>query len=112
MFRDAGYSATTFNLDLSSWNTASVTDMSNMFQNAGYSATTFNLDLSGWNTASVTNMSSMFSDAGYKATAWSVTIPKTNGAATPINNTTARLYGKSTSKYPAPASGRSFTLAN
>ena len=45
-------------LDVSDWNTASVTNMSGMFQNC-YSLTS--LDVSGWNTASVTNMSGMFS---------------------------------------------------
>ena len=73
MFTDAGSNATTFNLDLSSWNTAKVTNMNSMFLRAGYNATTWSVgDLSNWNTASVTNMSSMFNHAGYSATTWSV----------------------------------------
>ena len=113
MFAYTGFSATTWSIgDLSSWNTASVTTMSSMFASAGRNATTFNLDLSSWNTASVTTMSSMFSNAGYSATTWSVKIPRTNGAASPISNTTSRFYGKTTSNYAAPPSGKSFTLAN
>ena len=109
IFSYAGYSATTFTLDLSSWNTSNVTNMNNMFYNAGYSATTFILDLSSWNTSNVTSMSGMFSNAGSSATTWSVTIPQTNGNS--INNTTSRLYGQTTSKYAAPPSGKSFTIA-
>ena len=111
MFYSAGYSATTFSLDLSGWNTSNVTNMSGMFSNAGYYSTNFSLDLSGWNTASVTDMSSMFYQAGYSTTAanWSVVIPQTNGNS--INNTTSRMYGKTTSYYGAPDSGKAFTLA-
>ncbi len=48
--------ATSFNGDLSEWNTALVTDMSYMFSDADG----FNGDLSEWNIASVTNMYGMF----------------------------------------------------
>ena len=41
--------ASTFNCDLSQWNTAAVTDMSSMF----LYASAFNGDLSQWNTAAV-----------------------------------------------------------
>jgi surface protein len=51
--------ATTFNGDISGWNTSNVTNMANMFQNA----TTFNQPLNSWNTANVTTMQSMFSGA-------------------------------------------------
>jgi hypothetical protein len=57
-------------------------------------------------------MSNMFNNPGLIATTWSVTIPKTNGAATPISNTTSNLYGNSTSVTVTPPSGKSFTLAN
>ncbi|MBR3229013.1 hypothetical protein IKF67_02155 [Candidatus Saccharibacteria bacterium] len=59
-------------------------------------------------------MSSMFFYAGYNATTWSIAIPKTNNGTTTgsIENTTSRLYGKTTSYYVSPSSGRSFTLAN
>ena len=50
------YGATSFNKDISSWNTSSVTGMSNMFMYA----TSFNGDLSAWNTSSVTSMHRMF----------------------------------------------------
>ena len=73
MFSSAGYNATTFTLDLSSWNTEKVTNMHGMFAYAGYNATTWSVgDLSNWNTANVTNMSSMFEYAGYNATTWSI----------------------------------------
>lgn len=102
MFHGAGYSAITFNLDLSSWDTSSVTnmggmfnqngnsatswsigdisnwdtskvtDMSYMFFCAGRTATTFILDLSDWDTSNVTNMSYMFALAGCNATSWSI----------------------------------------
>ena len=114
MFNNAGRNVTTFTLDLSSWDTSSVTDMGSMFYYAGYNATAFTLDLSSWDTSSVIGLSSMFSAAGRNATTWSVTIPKTNDgtALGPISNTTSRLYGKTTSYYTAPDSGRSFTLAD
>ncbi len=51
--------ATAFNQNLGGWNTASVEDMSDMFEEA----TSFNGDISGWNTASVTEMTEMFSGA-------------------------------------------------
>ena len=110
MFYYAGYSATTWSIgNLSSWNTSNVTDMGSMFYYAGNSATTFTLDLSSWNTSNVTYMNRMFYNAGYSASTWSVTIPQTNGNS--INNTTSRLYGKTTSTYVAPPSGKSFTIA-
>ena len=110
MFQHAGHNATTFALNLSSWDTFNVTDMSYMFNWSGNYATNWFIgDLSSWNTSNVTNMSSMFYRAGYSATTWSVTIPHTNGNS--INNTTSRLYGKTTSTYAAPPSGKSFTLA-
>lgn len=45
-------------IDLSGWNTSSVTDMSNMF---AYSSHLIELNLSGWDTSNVTNMTEMFS---------------------------------------------------
>jgi len=48
--------ATSFNQDISSWNTSNVTDMSNMFNGA----TAFNQSLNGWDTGNVTTMNYMF----------------------------------------------------
>ena len=48
--------ATSFNGDLSAWNTSSVTDMWSMFNGA----TSFNGDLSAWDVSSVTDMDWMF----------------------------------------------------
>ena len=47
------------NLDLSKWNTSKVTDISGMF----YDVTLNQLNLSNWNTSNVTDMASMFSGA-------------------------------------------------
>ena len=53
----AGYSGTTtFNSDISHWDTSSVTDMNNMFD----FAINFNQAIGNWDTSSVTDMSSMF----------------------------------------------------
>jgi len=53
------YMATSFNSDISGWNTGTVTDMSRMFGNA----TAFNQDIGGWNTGAVRDMTSMFYNA-------------------------------------------------
>jgi surface protein len=49
----------TFNEDISHWDTSSVTDMNRMFLDAS----AFNQPIGDWNTSSVTNMSGMFWDA-------------------------------------------------
>ena len=48
-----------FNQDISNWDTSNVTSMKNMF----FSATSFNQDISSWDTSSVNNMKSMFGSA-------------------------------------------------
>ena len=49
----------TFDGDISKWNTAQVTDMFDMFE----SSSAFNQDIGSWNTAQVTDMSWMFNQA-------------------------------------------------
>ena len=53
------YKATSFNGDLSKWNTGKVTIMGAMFA----LATSFNRDLSKWDTGKVTDMLGMFNGA-------------------------------------------------
>ena len=48
-------SATAFNADVGAWNTARVSNMSNMFA----SSSVFNQNVGSWNTASVTTMASV-----------------------------------------------------
>jgi surface protein len=65
MFNMTGYSNQNFTLDVSSFDTSQVTDMSGMFYSTGRSSTTFTLDVSNFDTSKVTNMSSMFNSTGY-----------------------------------------------
>ncbi len=55
MFRDAS----AFNQPIGKWNTAKVTDMSDMF----FRASAFNQPIGNWNTAAVTSMVAMFLSA-------------------------------------------------
>jgi len=53
------FSASSFNSDISSWDTSRVTNMSDMFNNA----IKFNKNIGNWNTSKVTSMNSMFQTA-------------------------------------------------
>ena len=61
MFRVAGCCASSWSIgDISNWDTSKVTSMDSMFNGASYNTADFKLDLSGWNTSNVTSMFKMF----------------------------------------------------
>ena len=73
MFAYAGNDASTFSVDLGSWDTSKTKNMSFMFYSAGYGAGTWEIrGIDRWNTGSVTDVSAMFYKAGYSASVWSI----------------------------------------
>jgi len=100
-----GYTSA-FNQDISSWNTAAVTDMSFMF----YHASTFNQDISSWNTAAVTNMIGMFYNAStfnQDLTKWCVT----NVSSEPVNFSSGSALTEANKPVWGTCPGNSYTIA-
>ncbi len=64
------YSATSFNGDISNWDTSSVTNMSAMFNGAS----AFNRNLGNWDISNVQSMYSMFEDSDMSALNFSDTL--------------------------------------
>ena len=62
------YEATSFNQDLSSWDTSNIINMSSMFNGAS----SYNQDLSSWNVDNVNSCDSF----NFRADSW--TLPKPN----------------------------------
>jgi surface protein len=63
MFRSYNFTAaaTTFNNDLTTWDTSGITSTASMFlNNASFTGTGVNVDLRNWNTSNITDMSNMF----------------------------------------------------
>jgi surface protein len=79
------YGASSFNQNIGSWNTAGVTDMSFMFS----SASSFNQNIGSWNTAAVTDMGGMF----LGASSFNQNIGSWNTAA--VTNMPGMFYGAS-----------------
>lgn len=68
MFVSLGYNIEgEYYLDLKSFNTLNVTDLTNTFNSVGYKASKVNIDVSLMNTKNVVSMNNTFSRLGYKA---------------------------------------------
>ena len=67
---EAFISCTTFNQDISSWDTSNVTNMARLF----LIANSFNKNLGSWSIKNVTSMSSMFSSSGMSTENYSRTL--------------------------------------
>ena len=79
------FGATSFNSDLSAWNTSSVRDMSSMF----FRATSFNSDLSSWDISSVADMNFMFQGA----TSFNQDLCAWGDKSFPYNNASGVFFG-------------------
>ena len=84
-------SASSFNGDISHWDTSNVTDMHYMFGGA----TSFNQDISSWNTSSVLYMTDMFNGA----TSFNQDL---SGWCVPLINTSPNAFNSGASNWTLP----------
>ena len=89
-----------FTGDVSRWNTANVTDMSNLFRDC-----TFNGDISGWNTSKVINMDCMFLGSSFSGSigSWNLAaLQSYDSVFDRFNNSTLGYLGVLQGKYELP----------
>ena len=93
----------TFNGDISKWNTMQVTNMQFMF----YSASAFNQAIGSWNTAEVTSMEAMFSSASafnHDISSWTGTAATTAQTDMFLDASAFQAKFKCTNEITGPAS--------
>jgi surface protein len=73
------YDAPAFNVEISTWNTSSVTTMANMFRATNPSTTIFNRNIRNWSVSNTATLTNMFNNASAFQSAYYPTSPGYNG---------------------------------